>query len=283
MRLFLISVGTLTITLLIGFIVRFWGLSLPYQKFEHPFFNHTATQALPVRIPVLKTDHFQYQAESKGQNASFASRTIESQTKPLLLWVNIYITADHILFSDYGFDWDAFMTWAREKKLFKGKYPHAYKMNELTAFGSEILSLETVVKAFPDYQFIFNILSNDLDIHKEMIQFVETNKLVDRVLVNSPVDIIIKSIKKSRPMWIYGTSIPEVARVKSFSTLGLEPAISVRGDVFVAPLSYLNRRLVDALLVNEMKRRKKFVFIGPLVNQDEIKDAEELNPDAIIF
>ncbi len=126
-------------------------------------------------------------------------------------------------------------------------------------------------------------MSNALDIHKEVVAFIEMNNLSQRVLVNSPIDIIIKAIKELKPMWIYGTSISEVTRLKTFSTIMLEPAIGLRGDVFIAPVSYLSRPLADELLVTEMKRRKKIVLLGPLVNESEITPAEQLHPDGIIF
>lgn len=281
MRLLGISLGTLLIAFIIGLITRFWGLALPYRKFEHPFFNYTTGGTNgPVRIPVLSTRQFTY---SPNNPTPFTSKLVKAEQKPEILWTNVYITADKKLISDFGFDIDAFLAWAREKNQYKGKYLHSYTLDELTKFWSELVPMDIVVKSFPNHQFVLNILSNDLGIHQEIVSFVEAHKLDDRVLISSTIDIIIKAIKELRPMWIYGTSISEVSRIKSFSTLGIEPAISIRGDVFVAPVSYLSRQLVDQSLVNEMKRRKKFVFLGPLASDDQLKIAEDLQPDAIIY
>jgi hypothetical protein len=284
MRLLLISTGTLLIAFLIGSIVRLWGLSLPYRKFEHPFFSYTATSSqTPVRIPILNTNHYNYTPAIPGKSAVFSAKEGKATVNTKILWINVYITSDKKLVSDFGFNLDSFLTWAREKNVYKGKYPHGYKSEDLSAFWPELVTLETAVKAFPEYLFVLNILSNDLDIHKEVVAFVEANTLSDRVLINSPTDIIIKSVKEIRPMWVYGTSISEVTRVKTFASLHLESAISVRGDVFVAPISYLARSVADQSMVTEMKRRKKFVFLGPLVSESEIKLAEELAPDGIIY
>lgn len=285
MRLLGISLGTLLIAFLIGLILRFWGLSLPHRTFDHPFFRDltksTSTEAPPpLRIPVFNSSHFNFTPGIPGKASQFSSKTGDTFQ---LIWVSFYITADKKLITDYGFNVDGFLTWAREKNQYKGKYLHAYKFDELAAFWSEIVLLETVVNAFPTQQFIFNVLSNDLDIHKEVVTFVEAHNLSQRVLINSPIDIVIKAVKEIRPMWIYGTSISEVTRIKTFSTMQLEPAIGLRGDVFVAPVSYLARPLADESLVTEMKRRKKIVLIGPLVNDSEMKSAEELKPDGIIF
>lgn len=289
MRLLLISIGTLSIAFVIGLIIRLWGLSLPYRPFEHPFFKYAAaytntTDSATVKIPVFNDIHFSY---SPGTEPAFTPKDgltkIVSAIKPQILWVNIYITADKKLISDYGLNVDAFLTWSREKNNYKGKYLHGYTSTELTGFQSKIIELKNVIDSFPAYQFIFNIMSNDLDIHKEIATFVDANTLSDRILINSPIDIIIKAVKQIRPLWVYGTSISEATRVKTFSSMHLEPAISVRGDVFVAPFSYLSRRLMDEAIVSEMKRRKKFVFIGPLVNPDEIEAAQALNPDGIIY
>lgn len=281
MRLFLISLGTLIITLFIGLIVRFWGLSLPYKKFEHPFFSYTEGNPQLVSIPVLSPERYEFSPNYDGKEPLFKSKTPE--LAPRIVWVNVYMTSDRHLITDYGFNVDGYLIWAREKGKFKGKFIHNYTLAELAEFSPNIVSLDTAVSSLPHHQFVLNILTNETDVHKDIIAFVEAEKLQDRVLVNSPIDIVIKAIKEKQPMWVYGTSISEASRVKSFSTLGLEPAITVRGDVFIAPISYLNRPLIDESLVAEMKRRKKFVFIGPVHNEQEKQMAEDLNPDGVIF
>tara|TARA_B110001454_G_scaffold218991_1_gene249046 strand:- start:88307 stop:89104 length:798 start_codon:yes stop_codon:yes gene_type:complete len=265
MRLFLISLGTVVIALLIGLIVRMWGLSLPYKPFEHPFLSSAMTTNRPITVGVFSKDH------------------VRPDSKPTLTWINVYMTADRVLISDYNFNVDAFMTWARDKKKFKGKFVHGYKLAELNEFYENITPLEKALQVITTDHYILNILSNETDIHKDVISFVEKNKLEDRILINSPVDIVIKAIKELKPMWVYGTSIPEVTRLKSFATLGLEAAISIRGDVFIAPISYLNRPLVDESMITEMRRRKKLVFLGPIQSEAEMKLADELKPDGVIF
>ncbi|MBL7545045.1 MAG: hypothetical protein JNL11_14605 [Bdellovibrionaceae bacterium] len=292
MKLFLISLGTLGITLMIGLIARFWGLSLPYKKFEHPFFQTTQIDSQPLSIPVLNEQHFELVTGSLTDPTS-VTKTPPAQTHAfkfklheparLVLWINVYLTSDRKLISDFGFNVDTFMEKQRAQNKFKGKFVHNYTLAEITESVTPITTLDEVIKSFPGHQFVLNILTNETNVHKDVVEFIETNKLSDHVLINSTIDVVIKSIKEQKPMWIYGTSIPEASRVKSFSTLGLEAAISVRGDVFIAPISYLNRPMINESLVTEMKRRKKYVLIGPVLNDEERKQAEELNPDGIIF
>lgn len=280
MRLFLMSLGTLTIFLLIGLTVRFWGLSLPYKKFEHPYFEFTKAITQPASIMVFNKQNFESRS-AEDKSTIYVHKA--TGTTPSLVWLNIYMTSDRHLFSDYDFNLDEFITWIRERKKFKGKFAHSYTLSELHEFYTELLPLDRVVDAFSKTQFVINILTNETDIHKEIVKFIENKKLADRILITSPIDIVIKAVKEQRPMWVYGTSIAEVTRVKSFATLNLESAISIRGDAFIAPISYLNRPLVNESLVTEMKRRKKYVFLGPVQNEAERKKAEELKPDAIIF
>lgn len=280
MRLFLISLGTLSIALVIGLIVRLWGLSLPYKKFEHPFFDKVQIQNQPLLIPVLNSNKFDLLTHKNEGKFTFQAKNLGTGRN--VIWASLYITSDRVLISDFGVNVDSIINKIREDGKFKGKYIHNYTRQELSVY-TQTVPAGDVVTSFPDYLFIFNVLSNEFDIHKDIIKFIEENKLSDRVLINSPVDVVIKSIKDQRPMWAYGTSLPEVARLKSFSTLGLEPAISVRGDVFIAPISYMNRPLIDESLVTEIKRRKKFVFIGPLDNEEQKKLADEFNPDGVIF
>ncbi len=265
MKLFLISLGTLVIAFLIGLVIRMWGLSLPYKQFEHPFLTSAMSASHPVSIGIFSKEH------------------LRPDSKSTLTWVNVYMTLDRILISDYNFNVDAFLTWARDKKKFKGKFVHGYTLSELNEFYESVMPLEKAIQTIKTDHYIFNILTNDIDVHKDVISFIEKNKLEDRVLINSPIDIVIKAIKEQKPMWVYGTSIPEVSRLKSFSTLGLEAAISIRGDVFIAPISYLNRPLVDQSMVTEIRRRKKLVFLGPIQSETDLKLAEELKPDGIIF
>lgn len=280
MRLFLISIGTLGIALIIGLIIRFWGLSLPYKKFEHPFLDAAKTQTQPLVIPVLNKEKFNLVAHTQDSGFTFEAKPEVAGRK--MIWVNIYITSDRELVCDYDVNIDEVMNSLSRDGKHKGKFIHLYTKQELAPY-TKLIPLTSVLTSFPTHHFIFNVLSNEINIQKDIIKFIDDNQLSDKVLVTSPVDVVIKSIKDSKPMWAYGTSIPEAARLKSFATLGLESAISIRGDVFIAPVSYLKRPMIDESLVSEMKRRKKLVFIGPLNNQDERKSADELNPDGIVF
>jgi hypothetical protein len=284
MRLFLISIGTLAIALLIGLVLRLWGLSLPYKKFEHPFLSSaTITTQKPVMIPVFSKSNFELDTDKTGEIPLYKLLRNKTDVTPKITWINLYITADKQIITDYDFDTEAFSKWGRENKKSKGKFIHSYTLAELKEFNPKILLASDALLSFYDFQFVFNILSNDLDVHKEIVSFIENNKLGDRVLITSPIDIVIKAIKEQKPMWIYGTSISEASRLKSFSTLHMEPAISIRGDVFVAPIYYMKRVLLDEKIVTEMRRRKRHVFIGPVTSEEEKSKAHELSPDAIVF
>lgn len=285
MRLFLISIATLICAFLILIIIRFWGLSMPTYKFEHEFYNFS-TSSRPLKAKV-------FHSEEAMKN--------DLQTNPdLLVYISTYITSDHVFIIDTDQNLEnqlfSLKTSPKENLKFKGRYIHNYSFEELKLLKSDLLKLEDVLSAFgkphsdskpnsePHKQkFILSLKSNAPDIHKDFIQLMEKLKLEKQILIQSDYDVVLKSIKDEKPMYTFGTSLSELMRLKTFSTIFLEPAISMKGDTLISELNYKGRPLVTQQIIDEIKRRQKLVFLGPLTSEAEVEAASKLNPDLIIL
>lgn len=283
MRLFIISICTLICVFLVLIITRLWGLSLPTYKFEHRFYEFQSTTR-PLLIRVFHSIN-----EIKSELAT---------TPELIIWLSTYVTNDHHFIVDsQGNLNDLILALNTQVKgvnsqknstsspslVYKGRYLHNYSLNEIKSLKQDILTLEEILTVFSKNKFIISIKNNAPNIHKDFISLVQKLNLENQILIQSDYDIVLKSIKEEKPLYTFATSISEVMRLKTFSTIYLEPAVSMKGDTFIATLEYKNRPLVTPEIIAEMKRRQKYVFLGPLTSQEEIDTAKKFNPDGLIF
>lgn len=272
MRLFIISLGALITATLILIIIRFWGLSMPTYKYEHDFYSFSQTKG-PVEIKVFHA--------IESTNKDIASKP------DLILWLNSYISKDNIFVVDADSNLNKSIFDLKKdnssKVSFKGRYLQNYTFEELQTIQPNLLKLEDVLKTYPKHKAIISINNNAEGIHKNFIELVEKLKIEKQILIHSDYDIVMKSIKEERPLYTFGTSISEIMRLKTFSTIYITPAVSMKGDALVSVLSYKNRPMVTQEIVDEVKRRQKFVFLGPLNTPEEIEAAKKFNPDGLII
>lgn len=279
MRLFLISIGTLICALLILIIIRFWGLSMPTYKFEHEFYNFS-TNTKPLKAKVFHSE------ESIKKELSLSP--------DLLVYIFTYVTSDHIFIIDTDQNLEKQLFTLKNSPLpnlkFKGRYIHNYTFEEVKSLKPDLLKLEEALITLNKLhltankqKFILNLKSNAANVHKDFIQLVDKLKLEKQILLQSDFDVVLKSIKEEKPMYTFGTSLSEIMRLKTFSTIFLEPSVSMKGDTFISELSYKGRPLVTQQIIDEIKRRQKLVFLGPLTSEAEVETASKLNPDLMIL
>lgn len=271
MRLFLISVGTLVCVVLVLITIRFWGLSLPTYKFEHDFYN--SIESTPQEIRVFHSVKVANELLVKNSN--------------LIFWIETYLTSDSVFVVDSHSTLNNLIFDLKKNSIsnikFKGRYLQNYSFAELRSLDLELLKLEDVLSLYSKNKFIISIKNNAENIHTHFISLVEKLKIEKQILIHSDYDIVIKSIKEERPLYTFGTTLSEIMRLKTFSTVFLTPAISIKGDALISKLSYKNRVLVTENLIKEIRRRQKYVFLGPLSSPEEISEAEKLHPDGLIL
>ena len=80
---------------------------------------------------------------------------------------------------------------------------------------------------------------------------------------------------------LFGTTQPEILKLKAMESLHLIEAATMRADVLIYPLTYYKKTFYTEALQTELKRRFKKIIVGP-VSATEIEEAKKLNPLGII-
>ncbi len=244
MRLISLIIGTLLIFFILFMAVRMWGENQTFRPFDAPFLK-LETEAGPAVVV--------------GWEQNFLL-----EKKPdLILWVDIYRAQDENLLVK---------PWADRNK--------AKKDLEQVATPARPL-LKDLLQKFPTTKFVVNCNDNVQDIQKQIVQVLQETKSVDRVLLQSDYNTILISAKEMEPMLVFGSTVADIARLKTFESMWLLPSASFAGDVFFAPLKYRDRAAVSKGIVQEMKRRFKKVFLGPLKTKEEVTAAREFEPDGL--
>jgi glycerophosphoryl diester phosphodiesterase len=266
MKLLLISFASVLVFFFGLFGVQQWGLSTPYQRFEHAFMNG---QNPKISVNV----HKQSEAEK-----------VIAAKPDAILWLDIRFTKDRrfVILAE-----SEILATLVEKNLgansWKGSYINRYGFDEIRALFPQAPLLEDMLNAFPQSRFILNIVDNVPEIHTDLVKHLEPFQLDERVLIQSDTDIIMKSIKTEKPKWLYGTSHADLMRLMSFDSVAILSATPFGGDVLIAPVTIKKRDGYNMNIVNEIHRRKKDVFLGPINTLGEYDAVRQNQPDGIVF
>jgi hypothetical protein len=153
-----------------------------------------------------------------------------------------------------------------------------------TLISDEGKLLTDVLRQFPRNRVIINIISNVTDIDQQMLAVTKDLQKQERVLFQSEFDVVLRAMKDTFANVPYGSSQSDRMRFSIFESMapwrsGLLPATPFRGDAFITPLRWKTIDLVSEEIAKELKRRQKFLILGPLFTADELKRAESLGPD----
>ncbi len=141
--------------------------------------------------------------------------------------------------------------------------------------------LKSLLEQFPNARWVINCDDNVQDIQLLLSKVIEETQSQNRIILQSNYNPIMESLKETQPLLLYGSSIADLTRLKTFDSMGLLEAAPFKGDVIVTPLTYLKRATLNAEIVREMKRRFKKVILGPLKTLDEIQKAKDLGADGL--
>ena len=270
MKLIFISITTLVILFGLLMSARMWGLGQHYAPFEHKFFDgHTET--LGFRLKEI------------GEATPF----LEAHPD-LVLWLDVRFSGDK-KFYVLNPEMDRFFLKSLEERqkanpqtpIFKSGKLQDYTVEEIQAVLPQALPLVDYLEKYPTQRFIFNIGDNVSEIHSYMARFIDEHKLVDRVLVQSPIDVVLSATKELRPEFLYGTSQSELMRLLAFESMWVLPAAPLKGDVLVSPFTLLDRPAFTDQGLGEFTRRNKKAALL-IDNLDEYVRAKNLAVDLII-
>ncbi len=266
MRVLAISLGTLFVIGSILTMIRLWGLSLPIAEYQSEFFTETK----PWLALEISTKNEIDQALQKKSDA--------------ILFFNLRMSADHILYVQAP---EIFEIAIAQKKFksedYKGPKPYDYPFSFLQKEFPGIFSFEEVLQKYPAPRLILNLVDNARDIHTVTVGLLKKYNLGKNLVIHSPVEVVLKSIKNLEPLWLYGTSQAETTRLLSLNSLGVLPAATMRSDVFLVPLKIKARQVFSESLNEELVRRKKKIMLGPLISWDEFESARKFKVDGFIF
>lgn len=244
-------------------MTRFWGLAQPYQAFEHPFL-----QAPP--FPAMVKIHRPEQVQA-----------VIDRQKDAIFWLDLYMTKDgHFLVLPESPALQLKAETLKEKFLSDKTY--FYDLSFLRLYFDQATLLEDFLSITKN-RLILNIKDNALNVHTQLMTAVEKAAAQERVLIQSDIERVIKTFKESRPLWLYGTSHSDLMRLLSFDSVGIVASSPFVGDVFIAPMKLLNRPAFNENVLQEIHRRKKTVFLGPLKDVSEVNTARGLQADGFIY
>ncbi len=244
------SLGTLLIAFIAFMTIKMWAEKQTFTAFRAPFFEKFAgssDQTEPGISPEIIV----------GWEQNF----LLEKHPALILWADVYRAEDQSLLVK---------PWADRNK--------SKKLMEQIPNPARPLLKDLLLK-FPKTRFVVNCNDNVQDIQIQLAKVIDESHASDRVLLSSDYNTILLSTKEINPMIIFGSTVADMTRLKTFASMSLLAAAPFKGDVFFAPLKYHGRPAATAELVQEMKRRLRKVILGPLSNPDEVKAAKELQPD----
>lgn len=252
MRVIAAIVISLLVSTAVFFTVKFWGQSQPYSAYEHPFFADPNIQ-LFVKPSFEKVDQI---LTTTTENVYLDIANTADQKVVIVSHAKIDHATDHTL------------------DIRNKKYADVEK---------EVLLLEKYKDHLKNRKIIFNLAENAIAGH--LIFTDELKKLgLDEgknIIVTTPYEILARAIKEIKPTLLYGTTQPEILKIKAMESLHLIEAANIRADIVIYPLKYYNQTFYSETLLVEIKRRYKKFIVGP-IPAHEIESAKKLNPFGII-
>ena len=146
------------------------------------------------------------------------------------------------------------------------------------------VALTQVLGTLKGRRIILNIAANVEDIDRQLAEILPPFLDETPIVLQSEFDVVLRSTKESIANLPFGSSQSDRLRLNSFEGMapwsgGLLPAATFHGDILITPLKWKAVPLLDANVIKEIHRRQKYVIVGPLLNQDEVHQAQSLGVD----
>jgi glycerophosphoryl diester phosphodiesterase len=168
-----------------------------------------------------------------------------------------------------------------------GERPYAKK-------GIRVPTLREFMLRYPERRLVLNFMDYVPGLDDRIAALAEPLRAADRILFQSDIDGLTKDLRDKQPMWIYGPSQPQVARLLMLNSIGLASAASLRADAYVTPPRQAPRRgagrgagareapLIDDSLLAELKRRQIPVLAGPVRDEAEAQELARRGVAAVL-
>lgn len=239
MRLLVSTIIAVTVSCAIFIIVKMWGISQPFIDYMHPFLDSSAK---PVVFHALKPE--------------WSIEDIEKSHKKFL-YLNFGVTQDEI-------------------PVIPRKDLGQIRSKMYATIKNDVYTAEQIAVILKDKKIIFNILENPIAGPEIFIDFINKVGFSEsrNFLVTSPFEVPLKYIKEKQPTFYFGTSQPEILRIKALENMWLVEAATFRADVVIHAPTYYKQTFFTPVLLTELKRRFKRYIVGP-ASPAEIEQLKE--------
>ncbi len=260
---------------LVGFYLRQKGLNVHHEELSHPYFSAKSSyanpaviayQGLPKRFPPNSLEGFQA-AAAIGED--------------IILWADVRFTHDHTFFlladkelsSQTNGVGEIIMHTAQEIENLDAGFNFKNKMGEFDfrGKGMKILKLDEFLRTFPHHRLILNMCDHAEQIDTAMKELITKYNANDRVVIHSERDGVLRDFRNSEARWLYGSSRPLLSKLKIATSLGLGPALNFAADIMIGPLHWNRLEIINHSMVDEVLRRHKRIFIGPIEDREQIQ------------
>jgi hypothetical protein len=246
MRLFFSVFISLFVSAVFFFTVKFWGQSQRYIDYNHAFYSN-------VQTPLVF-------------EKSNAKTLIENLQSDKNLYLDIAITLDQQIVLPL----ESLNTKFRVQNFREMKQPAALMSDYAVQLKGRRLILNLIENPIAGPDIILNELKK--------MGFDKENNFV----FTSPYDAQMKDLKEKTPAYLFGTTNPEILRIKSMESVYLMEASVFRSDIVIHPLDFYKQPFFTETLLADLKRRFKRFIVGP-IKPEQIEEAKKLNPLGIII
>jgi len=262
MRVLFISIVSIVVLFIVLLTSRLWGLGQQFPDFQHPFFDQTANPAVVFKV----------------QNEKELEEVLQKKADAII-WLDVQTTNDQKII--------VFATDLSPQKMsieaYRGPKSLGYSMQQLKNMDPEIQELREIVSKYAEQKFILNILDNVQGVHTGLAEALKGLSPEKRILLQSNFNVIMTSVKELEPFWLFGCSQADLMRFLTFESMWVLPATPFKGDVYISPFVLLGRPAFHESTLEEVRRRKKKIILGPALDKKEFDDAVRLKVDAIII
>ena len=246
MRLFFSVFISLFVSCIFFFTIKFWGQSQRFIDYNHSFYSK-------IQTPLIF-----YKSNSKT--------LVENLNSDKNLYLDIALTLDQQIVIPL----DSVKTKFRSENFATMTQPAAL--------------MSDYAEKLKNRKIILNLIENP--IAGPDIILAELKKMsfesAENFVFTSPFDAQMKDLKEKAPAYLFGTTNPEILRIKSMESVYLMEAAVFRSDIVIHPLNFYKEDFFSDALRADLKRRFKRFIVGP-VRPDEVEDAKKLNPLGIVI
>jgi hypothetical protein len=264
MKLLGISVASLILAFLLWLLLSVFSGQQTYQAYDHPLL------AFNKQVIAVEPGTFHAATQFVGQQGG-------------ALYLKLHMSQDGQFFTAKEETLSQlYKELQKDPQKFRGPKTFLYTYDELKAHSEDLIPVKAWLQ-LPAQFWIFDILSNVLNVDQNLTHFIESEKLQDKVIIRSDADIIVSTLKEKKPLWIYGSSQSDITQLLTMASAWLEGMPRFNRDVYFTPMEIQGRDMLNAKVFAEIRKRKKKLAIGPVHTDLDRAKVQSYQPDILIL